>query len=132
MQRHGIVGRAKRRYKACTNNNHALSVAANLLARQFKPERPNQVWAGDITYIPTHEGWLYLATVIDLYSRRVIGWCMSEHMTRHLVMEAMNSAIGQRRPEPHGGLIFHSDRGRASIAARTSSGCCKTMASAAP
>ena len=111
MQRHGIVGRAKRRYKATTNSNHALPVAENLLARQFKPERPNQAWAGDITYISTQEGWLYLATVIDLYSRRVIGWSMSEHMTRHLVMQAMNSAIGQRRPEPHGGLIFHSDRG---------------------
>ena len=111
MQRHGIVGRARRRYKVTTRSNHTLPAASNLLARQFSPERPNQAWAGDITYIATAENWLYLATVIDLHSRRVIGWSMSERMTRHLVMDAMNMAIGQRRPKPHSGLIFHSDRG---------------------
>ena len=111
MQRHGIVGRARRRYKATTNSRHILPVAPNLLARQFNPERPNQAWAGDITYIATAESWLYLASVMDLHSRRVIGWSMSEHMTRHLVMDAMQMAIGQRHPDKDSGLIFHSDRG---------------------
>ena len=132
MQRHGIVGRARRRYKVTARSNHTLPAASNLLARQFSPERPNQAWAGDITYIATAENWLYLATVIDLHSRRIIGWSMSERMTRHLVMDAMNMAIGQRRPKPHSGLIFHSDRGRASIAAPSSRRCCKAAASAAP
>ena len=111
MQLHGIRGRVRRRYKATTDSKHALPVAANLLARQFSPERPNQAWAGDITCIATHEEWLYLATVIDLHSRRVIGWSMSERMTRHLVVDAMEMAIGQRRPDKQSGLIFHSDRG---------------------
>ena len=111
MQRHGIRGSAKRRYKATTDSGHALPVAANLLVRQFNPERPNQAWASDITYIATHEGWLYLAVVIELHSRRVIGWSMSERMTRRLVMDAMEMAIGQRRPDKQSGLIFHSDRG---------------------
>ena len=111
MQRHGIVGRTKRRYKATTNSNHGLPVAPNLLARQFNPEQPNQAWAGDITSVATGENWLYLATVIDLYSRRVIGWSMGERMTRHLVMDAMDMAIGARRPAKDSGLIFHSDRG---------------------
>ena len=111
MQRHGIRGRAKRRYKATTDSRHGLPVAANLLARQFSPARPNQAWAGDITYIATHEDWLYLATVIDLHSRRVIGWSMGERMTRRLVMDAMEMAIGKRRPDKQSGLIFHSDRG---------------------
>ena len=111
MQRHGIVGRTKRRYKATTNSNHGLPVAPNLLARHFSPEQPNQAWAGDITSVATGENWLYLATVIDLYSRRVIGWSMGERMTRHLVMDAMDMAIGARRPAKDSGLIFHSDRG---------------------
>lgn len=111
MQLHGIVGRARRRYKATTDSKHSLPVAPNLLARQFNPERPNQAWAGDITYIATAESWLYLASVIDLHSRRVIGWSMSERMTRHLVMDAMEMAIGQRHPDKDSGLIFHSDRG---------------------
>lgn len=111
MQRHGIVGRTKRRYKATTNSNHGLPVAPNLLARHFSPEQPNQAWAGDITCVATGENWLYLATVIDLYSRRVIGWSMGERMTRHLVMDAMDMAIGARRPAKDSGLIFHSDRG---------------------
>ena len=111
MQRHGIVGRTKRRYKATTNSNHGLPVAPNLLARHFSPEQPNQAWAGDITCVATGENWLYLATVIDLYSRRVIGGSMGERMTRHLVMDAMDMAIGARRPAKDSGLIFHSDRG---------------------
>ncbi len=111
MQRHGIVGRTRRRYKATTDSKHALPVAANLLARQFNPEHPNQVWAGDITCIATCLLYLYLASVIDLHSRRVIGWSMSERMTRRLVMDAMEMAIGQRRPDKQSGLIFHSDRG---------------------
>ena len=111
MQCHGIRGRARRRYKATTDSRHGLPVAANLLERQFNPERPNQAWAGDITYIATHEGWLYLAAVMELHSRRIIGWSMSERMTRRLVMDAMEMATGQRRPDKDSGLIFHSDRG---------------------
>ena len=111
MQRHGIRACTKRRYMASTDSRHALPVAANLLARQFTPERPNQEWAGDITCVATAESWLYLASVMDLHSRRIIGWSMSERMTRHLVMDAMQMAIGQRRPDKQSGLIFHSDRG---------------------
>ena len=109
MKRHGVRARTKRKYKATTNSAHSLPVAENLLGRDFHRSRPNEAWVGDITYIPTREGWLYLATVEDLYSRRIVGWAMSERMTSDLVIAALNMAIQARRPKA--GLIHHSDRG---------------------
>ena len=101
--------RHKKKYKVTTNSNHKLPLFDNLLKRQFDVEQPNQVFASDITYIWTQEGWLYLAVVIDLYSRKVVGWSMSSRMTAQLVCDALTMAIWLRRPKP--GLIHHSDRG---------------------
>ena len=109
MQAHGIRARHKRRYKATTNSKHKLPVAENLLAREFKTGSPDQVWTVDITYIPTGEGWLYLAVVMDLYSRMIVGWAMDERMTRELAMDALRMAKFRRKPAP--GLLHHSDRG---------------------
>jgi transposase InsO family protein len=109
MREEGLKSRTKRKFKATTDSSHGLPVAANLLARDFERSGPNEVWAGDITYIPTDEGWLYLATTLDLYSRRIVGWALSERMKSQLVMDALTMAIQQRRPPA--GLIHHSDRG---------------------
>jgi transposase InsO family protein len=109
MQDHAIRARGKRKFKATTDSNHGLPVSDNLLNRAFQPERPNQVWTGDITYIATQEGWLYLAVVIDLFSRQVVGWALGERMTRQLVSDALSMAWFRRRPAE--GLIFHSDQG---------------------
>ena len=111
MQQHGIKARAKRRFKATTNSRHNLPVAPNLLERRFNVATPDRVWAGDITYIATDEGWLYLAVVIDLFSRQVVGWSLGERMTRQLVMDALRMAWFRRCPDQRSGLIFHSDRG---------------------
>ncbi|WP_163014359.1 DDE-type integrase/transposase/recombinase, partial [Pseudomonas viridiflava] len=92
-----------------TDSNHDLPIAANLLDRQFNPERANQAWVADITYIRTRSGWLYLATVMDLFSRKIVGWSMAPHMRAELVCSALQLAIAQRQPEA--GLIMHSDRG---------------------
>jgi transposase InsO family protein len=99
----------KRKYKITTDSKHRLPVAENVLDRQFNPEAPNQVWGSDITYLWTQEGWLYLAVIIDLYSRRVVGWCIDKHMTQSLVIRALMMAVNLRNPPP--GLIHHSDRG---------------------
>jgi putative transposase len=109
MREDGLRAKTTRRFKATTNSKHNLPVAPNLLNRDFSPEEPNQVYAGDITYIWTTEGWLYLAVVIDLFSRSVVGWAMDKRMTRQLVMDALTMAVQRRRPPS--GLIFHSDRG---------------------
>jgi putative transposase len=109
MQAHGIRGRHKRRYKATTDSKHDLPVAPNRLDRQFETTAPNQVWTTDITYIPTQEGWLYLAVVMDLYSRMIVGWAMDARMTRTLVISALRMAWFKRKPKP--GLMHHSDRG---------------------
>ena len=109
MKLHGIKARAKRKYKATTDSNHKLPVAENLLNREFTPATPDTVWTSDITYIATDEGWVYLAVVIDLFSRQVVGWSMKPHMRTELVRDALRMAWFRRRPEP--GLIFHSDRG---------------------
>jgi len=101
--------RHKKKFKVTTNSNHKLPLFENLLERQFDVERPNQVFASDITYIWTREGWLYLAVVIDLYSRKVVGWSMNSRMTAQLVCDALTMAIWLRRPKA--GLIHHSDRG---------------------
>lgn len=109
MQLHGIKARSKRKYKATTDSNHSLPIAPNLLERDFNPAEPNAAWSSDITYIATDEGWLYLAVVIDLFSRQVVGWSMKPHMKTELVADALRMAWFRRHPEP--GLIFHSDRG---------------------
>jgi transposase InsO family protein len=112
MKQHGIQARGKRRFRvATTNSRHDLPVAPNLLNRNFTVAAPNQAWSGDITYIPTEEGWLFLAVVIDLFSRRVVGWSMQPDMRRDLVIDALEMAWFQRRPDPAAELIFHSDRG---------------------
>lgn len=99
----------KRKYKITTDSQHAYPVAENVLDRQFTPQAPNQVWGTDITYLWTQEGWIYLAIVIDLYSRRVVGWAMDRRMKKALVIRALMMAISLRKPPP--GLIHHSDRG---------------------
>ena len=109
MALHGIKARAKKKYKATTDSKHSLPVAPNLLGRQFTVDAPNRVWTSDITYIDTGEGWLYLAAVIDLFSRQIVGWSMQPRMKKELVIDALRMAWFRRRPKP--GLIFHSDRG---------------------
>jgi transposase InsO family protein len=99
----------KRRYKNTTYSNHNLPIAPNILNRDFYASNPNKKWVGDITYIHTGEGWLYLATVIDLYSRRIVGWPMDDTMKVSLVNNALNMAITNRNPSK--GLIWHTDRG---------------------
>jgi len=94
---------------ALRRRNKAHAVAPNVLQRNFEADQPNQKWLTDITYIPTMEGWLYLAAVLDLYSRRVVGWAMSNRMTRDLTISALRMALLQRQPAP--GLIHHSDQG---------------------
>lgn len=109
MKAHCLQARGKRKFKATTNSSHRLPVSPNLLERDFCVEAPNRVWSGDITYLWMDEGWLYLAVVIDLFSRQVIGFSMSERMTRTLVIDALRMASFRRRSAA--GLIFHSDRG---------------------
>lgn len=109
MRVNGWRAKAARKFKATTNSNHKLPVAPNLLQQNFSASRPNEKWVSDITYIWTGEGWLYLAVVMDLYSRMVVGWSMSERMTSQLVMDALQMAIW-RRKKPQG-VIIHSDRG---------------------
>jgi putative transposase len=110
MRQHGIRARAPRRYRVCTTDSkHSLPVAENLLDQSFVANRPDQVWLADITYIPTGEGWLYLAVVLDLFTRKVVGWAMRNHMRAELTIAALTMAIQRRRPAA--GLIHHSDRG---------------------
>ncbi len=109
MRQHGIVSKHKRKFQVTTDSVHSYPVAENKLQRRFDVSEPNQYWVSDITYIPTREGWLYLAVTLDLFHRKVIGWAMDRWITRQLVIDALNMAIkngnGQR------GLIHHSDRG---------------------
>jgi transposase InsO family protein len=109
MRRIGLCSRIKRKFVVTTDSNHTLKIAENLLGRDFTARAPNQKWAADITYIPTKMGWLYLAVVMDLFSRRIVGWAMSENIDSKLVQSAMNMAILHRDPDK--GLIHHSDRG---------------------
>ncbi len=109
LRRQNLRAKAARKYKATTNSRHGLPVAPNLLKQDFTADAPNQKWVGDITYLATGEGWLYLAVLIDLYSRKVIGWAMSERMTADLVGDALQMALwGRKMPK---GVIVHSDRG---------------------
>ncbi len=110
MQANGIVGKAPRRKRPLTTQRAAGGlVAPNLLAQDFTASQPNQKWLADITYIDTVEGWLYLAPVLDLFARRIVGWAMADHMRAELVENALLMALGRRLPDP--GLLHHSDQG---------------------
>lgn len=109
MKDHDLRATTKRKFRHTTDSNHPYPVAENLLNQEFEQHKPDQVWVSDITYIPTREGWLYLVCVLDLYSRRVVGWSMSERMTKDLVLSALEMALLRRRPEAN--LMHHSDRG---------------------
>lgn len=109
MRTEGLFCKTKKKFKATTNSKHDKPIAPNTLNREFTATKPNQKWVGDITYIWTAEGWLYLATVIDLYSRKVVGWSMNRRMTQELVNQALLSAIWARKPAK--GLLWHTDRG---------------------
>ena len=109
MRQHGIVSKHKRKFRVTTNSAHFFPIAKNLLRREFNVARPGQCWVSDITYIPTLEGWLYLAITLDLFHRKVIGWSMGRWITRQLVIDALNMAIKNGGLKP--GLIHRSDRG---------------------
>lgn len=109
MKAAGIHSQRKRAYKATTNSRHNCPIAPNLLQRQFTFSRPNQAWVGDITYIPTGEGWLYFAIVKDLCTKKIVGYAFSQRIDTQLTLDALNMAVRRERPAP--GLIFHSDRG---------------------
>jgi transposase InsO family protein len=108
MQRNEISPKRKRRYKNTTDSNHKLPVAPNVLDRQFETQEPDEAWVSDITYIETAQGWLYLCVFIDLYSRMVVGWSMSERMTADLVTDAFEMGVGRQGRAP---ILAHSDRG---------------------
>jgi len=109
MKRAGLICKTKRKFKVTTDSKHNQPISPNLLERQFSVEKPDQTFVGDITYIQTQEGWLYLAIVIDLYSRQVVGWSMDKRMKAKLVNGALLMAIWKRKPAQ--GLIWHTDRG---------------------
>ena len=109
MKENGIKVRRNKKFKATTDSNHSFNIAPNLLDRDFSAARPNRKWAGDISYVWTQEGWLYLAVILDLHSRRVIGWAVSNRMKRDLAIRALNMAIALRQPPK--GCIHHTDRG---------------------
>jgi transposase InsO family protein len=109
MRQLGIAAGTKRKFRCTTDADHNLPVAENTLDRQFEPTAANRTWVADITYIPTWEGWLYLAAVEDLYSRRVVGWSMADHLESRLVVDALALAVERRLPGE--GLLAHSDRG---------------------
>jgi transposase InsO family protein len=110
MRRHGVRGLVARpRRVRTTDSRHAFPIAPNLLERKFTAIRPNQVWLADLTYIPTGEGWLYMAAVMDLHTRKIVGWSMRDHLRAELAVAALTMATQRQRPEP--GLIQHSDRG---------------------
>jgi len=110
MRHHGIRARVPRRFRIrTTDSHHDLPIAPNRLDQNFAAKRPNQVWLADITYVATSEGWLYLAVVLDLFTRKIVGWAMRDHMRAELTIAALAMAIQRQKPPP--GLIHHSDRG---------------------
>ena len=109
MREHQLRARPGRRFVQTTDSSHRLPTALNLLARNFKSAAPDRVWAADVTYLPTREGWLYLAVLLDLFSRRIVGWALSEHNDEALTLAALRMALEQRRPAHD--LVHHSDRG---------------------
>ena len=109
MRGMGLAARRRRRFRRTTDSSHAFPVAPNLLGRDFHAPAPDRVWLADITYLWTAQGWLYLAVVLDLFSRQVVGWAMADHLGHELAVAALDMAIARRRPAP--GLVQHSDRG---------------------
>jgi putative transposase len=109
MRENGLKAQQKRRFRRTTDSHHAFPIAPNLINQDFSAERPNQKWAADISYLWTAEGWLYLAVILDLFSRRVVGWALSDRLHKELALEALAKALAIRRPRK--GLIHHSDRG---------------------
>lgn len=109
MREQRLCARPRRRFCKTTDSAHAWKTPKNLLGRNFEVPEPDRVWAGDVTYIPTHEGWLYLAVLLDLFSRKVVGWSMSTHNDEALTLAALHMALDHRQPEP--GLLHHSDQG---------------------
>ena len=109
MRENGLVARQKRRFKRTTDSEHAWPIAQNLIAQDFSADAPDKTWGADISYIWTAQGWLYLAVVLDLHSRRVVGWATSDRLKRSLAVEALRRAIANRTPSA--GLVHHSDRG---------------------
>jgi len=109
MQQHGLQAKRKRRYRTTTESRHRLPVAPNRLDRDFSATEANQKWVSDITFVPTHEGWLYISAIMDLYSRRVVGWAMESFLNLELGLKALRMALEGRQPLP--GLMHHSDRG---------------------
>jgi putative transposase len=109
MRREGIVAKRRKKFRITTDSKHADPIAANILNREFNTTQPNTAWVTDVTYVWTHQGWLYLAAILDLCSRRVVGWATSANNDRELALEALERATTSRRPHP--GLLHHSDRG---------------------
>jgi transposase InsO family protein len=109
MRENGIVAKTKKKFKATTNSRHRLPVAENVVDQNFAADGPNKLWVSDITYISTMEGWLYLAVILDVFSRQVVGWSMSKRLTADFVIKSLYQAIGRRKPA--GGCVFHSDQG---------------------
>jgi transposase InsO family protein len=109
MREAGLHSRTKKKFKATTNSKHNLPVAPNLLNQDFTVNAPDSAWVGDITYIPTDEGWLYLAVLLDLFNREIVGWSASPRMTRQLAIDALQMALSRRRTDK--GLLHHTDRG---------------------
>jgi transposase InsO family protein len=109
MRDGGLAARRRRRFRKTTDSRHPFPIAENVLERCFQAEAPDTAWAGDITYVWTREGWLYLAVLLDLYSRLVVGWAMREDLDRQLCLDALNMALKKRRPQS--GLLHHTDRG---------------------
>ena len=109
MRREGIAARRKKRFRKTTDSNHSHPIAPNVLERNFDVDLPNTAWVTDVTYVWTHEGWLYLAAILDLFSRRVVGWAASANNDRALAISALDRAVAERTPTP--GFVHHSDRG---------------------
>ena len=109
MRENGLIARRKKRFRVTTDSSHDFPISPNLLNRNFSTSSVNECWVSDITYISTMEGWFYLCTILDLFSRKVVGWSMDAHMKAELVVDALEMAVKHRTPP--GGLIFHSDRG---------------------
>jgi putative transposase len=109
MKERGLAAQERRRFRRTTDSSHSYPIAPNLLARNFKTTGPNQAWVGDITYLWTREGWLYLAVLLDLFSRRVVGWSLRPNLEQDLALNALNQAMAQRKPPS--GMIVHHDRG---------------------
>jgi transposase InsO family protein len=109
MQQQGLRAKRRRRYRTTTQSHHRLPIAPNLLNRDFSTAAANQKWVSDITFVPTHEGWLYLCVIMDLFSRLVVGWAMEPYLNRELGLKALRMALANRRPPP--GLLHHSDQG---------------------